>query len=183
MARNARLASNQDNLQIICGKSWIKRHGFTTFSKLINSFVCLSPRHNGWLKAGLLLRTVGVSGLSRKSDIRWPHCGNCINPRHFPKRWEKVALEFKRRVPLRDLPQLPSGNQISVFTDHQRWPLQTSAPSGVECGEKQKQEYNSIHGLYLRAYLVNRTHSRWWIPSSSACCVDCTVLLQKVSSR
>lgn len=99
---------------------------------------CLSPRHNGWLKAGLLLRTVGVSGLLRKSDIRWPHCGNCINPRHFPKRWEKVALEFKRRVPLRDLPQLPSGNQISVFTDHQRRPLQTSAPSGVESGVRGK---------------------------------------------
>lgn len=58
---------------------------------------------------------------SRKSVIRWLHCGNCINPRQYPKLWEKVALQFKRGVLLRDLPQLSSGNQTSLFTDHQRW--------------------------------------------------------------
>lgn len=75
---------------------------------------------------------------SRKSAIRWPHCGNCINPRHYPKRWEKVALEFKRGVLLRDLPQLSSGNQPSVFTDQQC--RQTSALRCVESGGRKKKD-------------------------------------------
>lgn len=103
-------------------------------------------------------------GPSRKSDIRWAHCGNCINRRCFPKRWEKVASEFKRRVLLRALPQLPSGSRTSVI----RWPPAptTAAVKGAEWlwvwgarrekktrshKNKQKQEYNSIHGLCLRS--------------------------------
>lgn len=145
------------------------------------------------LPAGLLYAQWVCRGPSRKSEIRWSHCGNCINRRHFPKRWEKVASEFKRRVLLRDLPQLPSGNRTSVI----RWPPAptTAAFEGalsLACREedrkktrwdknKHKQEYNSIHGLCLRSHSLNWTHWRQWFPFSSACCVDCMVLLPKVS--
>lgn len=120
---------------------------------------------------------------SRKSAIRWPHCGNCINPRHYPKRWEKVALEFKRGVLLRDLPQLSSGNQPSVFTDQQC--RQTSALRCVESGGRKKK---TRAGIKLVSYFVftsrslHRSPPRWWILSSSACYVDCTVFLRKVSN-
>lgn len=67
------------------------------------------------LPAGLLLRTVGVSGAV--TEVRYPVVALWELYKSAPlcQTMGKVASEFKRRVLLRDLPQLPSGNRTSVI--------------------------------------------------------------------
>ncbi|MEQ2188283.1 hypothetical protein GOODEAATRI_013424 [Goodea atripinnis] len=60
-----------------------------------------------------------VSARNRSPTIRLLQCGNNINWQHNPERWEKVALELKRGVLLRDFPQPAFGNSPSPFTEHQ----------------------------------------------------------------
>lgn len=158
------------------------------------SIVCLSPSHNGFTSSGATLRTVGVSGAV--TEVRNPVVAlwELYKSAPLSKTMGKSCFGVQAPCPVAWSPAAPLRkpnicNPLTTSADHRcSW---GRFESGVQGGRKKKktrshknkhkQEYNSIHGLCLRSHSLNRTHWRRWFPSSSACCVDCMVLLPKVS--
>lgn len=50
------------------------------------------PLAGHWRKGGCCYAPWVCQWTSRKSAVRWPNCGNCINQRHCPIGWKKLLL-------------------------------------------------------------------------------------------
>lgn len=133
----------------------------------------------------LLLRALGVS--MNVTEVRYPVAAlwELYKSAPLSKTMGKSCTGVQARCPVAWSPAAILRKPIISI----HWPSALSATNkcAALCSvwrEKFKSRNKTCFMFYIwNPRLLHRSHQRWWILSSSACYVDCTVFLEKVSNR